>query len=113
VAALGLTFFCGLAAAGVLLNLPGWLSLLVVGLALAAWDLARLDRRLQDALDAPAVKRIERRHLARLGLVLVIGWGLGGLALSLRVSLGFGPALGLGLLVLIALGLAAREVGRG
>lgn len=112
-ASLGLAAFCGLAAIGDLLNLPGWLALASVLLALAAWDLARLDRRLQEALDPATAKRIERRHLTRLGLALALGLALGGLALSVRVSLGFGPALALGLLGLIALGLAAREVRKG
>jgi hypothetical protein len=112
-ASLGLALFCGLASLGVLFALSSWLALFNVSLALAAWDLARLDRRLQEALDPSALKRIERRHLARLGLALAIGLGLGGLALSVRITLGFVPALALGLLVLVALGLAAREVRRG
>lgn len=113
IASLGLPVFCGLAAVGVWLGLPAWLALAVVGLALAGWDLARLAHRLVEAPDAAAAGRIERRHLARLGLASGIGLLLGGLALFVRISLDFGLALVLGGIALAALSLAAREIRRG
>lgn len=113
IAGLGLSVFCGLAAVSVWLGLPSWLALAVVGLALAGWDLARLAHRLVEAPDAAAAGRIERPHLARLGLALGGGLLLGGTALAVRIPLDFGMALGLGGTGLVALSLAAREIRRG
>lgn len=112
-ASLGLPIFCGLAAIAVWLGLPAWLALVVVGLALAGWDLARLAHRLLEAPDAAAANRIERLHLARLGLALGIGLLLGGLALVVHIPLDFGMALVLGGTALVALSLAAREIRKG
>jgi len=95
------------AAAGELRSLSPELLLLSLGLALAAWDLSDLSRRLDLAagkddrvstgLDDQ--RELERRHLVWLGFVLFIGVGLSAVALQARsVRLNFEVAAALALL---------------
>jgi len=72
------------AGAGEWFRLPSGPLLLSVGLALAAWDLSDFSRRVVLASKEDDILGLERRHLARLGLVLGIGVGLSGAALNLH-----------------------------
>ncbi len=135
---LGLVGFCVLAADGVSLGLPGWVGLAAVLLALAGWDLARFCHRLRQVtapqpapdtseagaaagappqeplVDAPpfdwaaAAARMERAHLARLGLALAGGLLLGGLALLVRIELTFIVALVVGIVAVYAIARVVR-----
>jgi hypothetical protein len=78
-----------LAAVGLWCGIDLSLALLAVFCALAAWDLDSFSRRLSfaSAEDNPA--SIERRHLLRLGLVLLLGAGLSYLSLSIHFESSF------------------------
>jgi len=75
------------AAAGAFVGAPAFLLIPGAGLALAAWDLACLDRLLRRSASPHAVNDLRRRHGR--SLVLAVGLGLacaaGGLVLSLRI----------------------------
>jgi hypothetical protein len=72
------------AGAGEWYRLPPAPLLLALVLTLAAWDLADFSRRLASAAKEDDIPALERRHFARLGLVLALGAGLGWAALNLR-----------------------------
>ncbi|MCL4562217.1 MAG: hypothetical protein M1281_16595, partial [Chloroflexi bacterium] len=68
------TFFLGgevfLAAAGLLEGAPDLLMILGAAAALAAWDLAHLDRLLRKSVSSPAAGHMERAHLRCMLLAL-------------------------------------------
>jgi len=104
--------FTGLAAWGLWLELgAGWMLLAAVG-ALVAWDLAPFQRRMAATDRVQEQPAIERRHLARLGLVIGLGCFLALLALGIELRLTFLPTLLLGLLAVIGLGRALSHVRR-
>ncbi len=135
---LGLVGFCALAAVGIAVGLAGWIGLAAVLLALAAWDLARFSHRLRQVsatqlspqglddgpdtasppqgppADLPlfdgsaAAARMERIHLARLGLALGGGLALGALALVVRIELTFIVALAVGVVAVYAIARVVR-----
>ena len=108
----GLLAFTGLAAWGLWLGLgAGWMLLAVVG-ALVAWDLAPFQRRMAATDRVQEQAAIERRHLARLGLVIGLGCFLALLALGIELRLTFLPILLLGLLAVIGLGRALSHFRR-
>jgi hypothetical protein len=108
----GLIVFTGLAAFGIWLELgAGWMLLGLVA-ALVAWDLAPFERRMAGADRVQGQEAIERRHLARLGLVTGLGCLLALVALGIELRLTFLPALLLGLLAVIGLGRALSHVRR-
>ncbi len=76
-----------LASVGVFLEAPAILMILVSVFALAAWDLANLDRSMKDCENSQAARRLERKNGRALALALGLGLALaaGGLALSLRM----------------------------
>ena len=80
----------------------GWMLLGAAG-ALAAWDLARFARRLGQAEHLVHEARLQQAHRQRLLPVVVLGLGLGGIALSIQLKLSFGWAIVLGLVVIIGL----------
>lgn len=72
---------------------------------LIGWDLSDFARRLRYAAPAEDVAEMERRHLARVGVVALLGGGLAWLSALLQVRrLAFEVAVGLSLLT--AFGLA-------
>ncbi|MGD8624715.1 MAG: hypothetical protein PVF47_02325 [Anaerolineae bacterium] len=109
-AAAGLVAFTILAAGGIWLGLgAGWMLLALIA-ALAAWDLDAFARRLAGADRIHEEEAVERRHLARLGLVIGLGGFLALLALGIELRLTFLPALLLGLLAVIGLGRALSHI---
>ena len=82
---------------------PLW-SLLGVTAALVSWDLHTFRSRLAsvDTVTQPGV--LVRKHLRRLAVVALIGFGLGAAAVLVRVN--YGIATVVGLAVLAALGLS-------
>jgi hypothetical protein len=91
---------------GVLAGLSPWGMLTLVALALAAWDIELLARRLEAFSES--APRIWRRHLGVLFWALALGWGAGALALSLKLTFAFGWALLFAVLFLIAFLLLVR-----
>jgi hypothetical protein len=76
---------------------------------LLGWDLSDFARRLSYAAPTDDIRSMERRHLARAGIVAVIGFGLAWLSMVLRINrLAFEVAVGL--VLLAALGLTRLVV---
>lgn len=72
--------------------------------ALGAWDLLRFHRRVGHAPSSEEIPKIEKRHLALLGLTLLIAVILGGVMGIIRMEISFGVTLFLGVLLIITLG---------
>ncbi len=80
-----------------------WMLLGALG-ALLGWDLSDFTMRLPYAAPTADVKDMERRHLARVGVVAALGVGLAVLSLFIRVRrLAFEIAVGLALLTALVL----------
>lgn len=105
--AFGLVGFAGLAAAGMVRGFSLFPLTSVVA-ALAAWDLQRFARGLEDAGAVIGANALTRSHLWQLGILGGLGWMLGAVALDIRVSLGFGWALLLAALAIAGLGRAVH-----
>ncbi|MCS6937348.1 MAG: hypothetical protein NZ610_07775 [Candidatus Bipolaricaulota bacterium] len=91
---------------GVAAGLTPWGMLIVVVLALAAWDLELFARRLERFSESDP--RMWRQHVRVLGWALALGGGAGALALGARVTFAFGWALFLAVLFLILFLLLVR-----
>jgi len=100
--ALFLTLFA--AAYGIWHEFPTmWMLLGALG-GLLGWDLSDFARRLGYAAPTDDVKDMERHHLARVGVVAVLGLGLSLLSLFIHVRrLAFEVAVGLVLLAVLGL----------
>jgi hypothetical protein len=72
--------------------------------ALGAWDLLRFQRRIGHVPSSEEIPQIEKRHLALLGLTLLIAVILGGVMGAVRMEISFGVTLFLGVLLIITLG---------
>jgi len=81
----------------------GWMMLGAIG-GLLAWDLADFSVRLSYAAPSDDVAGMQRRHLARVGIVAVLGGLLGFIAFVVRIQLPFEVVAGL--VILTVLGLA-------
>jgi len=80
-----------------------WMLLGALG-GLLGWDLSDFARRLSYAAPADDIVGMERRHLARVGVVAALGFGLAWLSVVVRINrLAFEVAVGL--VLLAALGL--------
>jgi hypothetical protein len=111
-----LLFLAGVGGVGTFFSYnPVWLltNLLV---ALIAWDLDHFTRDYQQfsvgqarESDDPA---LFKAHLKRLGIVAMLGWSLGVVALNVQFSLNFASALTLSLLALLSLRQIVRYLGR-
>lgn len=84
---------------------PALLSLSSLCASLAAWDLASYALLVRTIGVAPDT-RLVRRRLLRLGVVLLCGWGLGGLASGVELGLSFGLMLILALFVVLSLSIS-------
>jgi hypothetical protein len=97
----------------------GWCSVVApinLLVALIAWDLDHFTRDYQQfsvgqarESDDPA---LFKAHLKRLGIVAMLGWSLGVVALNVQFSLNFASALTLSLLALLSLRQIVRYLGR-
>ena len=86
-----------------------WMLLGALG-GLLAWDLSDFARRLSYAAATDDVAGMEQRHLARVGIVAALGFGLALLSLYIRINrLAFEVAVGL--VLLAALGLTRLVIG--
>lgn len=81
----------------------GWMMLAAIG-GLLAWDLADFSLRLRYAAPSDDVTGMQRRHLARVGIVAGLGGFLGFIAFVVRIKLPFEVVAGL--VILTVLGLA-------
>lgn len=80
-----------------------WMLLGALG-GLLGWDLSDFSRRLRYAAPTDDINDMERRHLARVGVVAVLGGGLALLSVVLQVKrLAFEVAVGLILLAVLGL----------
>lgn len=95
-----LTFTAALvgAAIGLLIGAMSALMLIAVVATLAGWDLAHFEQRMRALARVERAKDIERRHLRWLGIAIVSGAILAGLALTIRATLSFAVVFALGLL---------------
>ena len=99
----GFALFIVAAAVGVWWGAPAGWMLAGATAALAAWDLARFDRRLIQVELIASEDQLRRDHRQRLLAVAGLGLGFGALALSPPFELSIGWAILLGLLVVIGL----------
>lgn len=92
------------AAYGVWKDFPTvWMLLGTLG-GLLGWDLSDFARRLSYAAPTDDIRGMERRHLARAGIVAALGFGLALLSLVIRINrLAFEVAVGLALLAALGL----------
>ena len=98
------------AAYGVWVEFPTiWMLLGALG-GLLGWDLSDFARRLSYAAGTDDVAGMERHHLARVGIVAALGFGLALLSLYVQINrLAFEVAVGL--VLLAALGLTRLVIG--
>ena len=80
----------------------GWMIFAAVG-GLLAWDLVDFSQRLSYAAPSDDVTGMERRHLARVGIVAVLGGLLGFVAFVARIQLPFEVVAGLVILAVLGL----------
>ena len=108
--ALGLLLTIGAAAYGVWHNFTTiWMLLGALG-GLLGWDLSDFAMRLSYAAPSDDIEGMERRHLERVGIVAVLGFGLALLSLVIHINrLAFEVAVGL--VLLAALGLTRLVIG--
>ncbi len=101
--AAGFLVFTGVAVLGALGNAS--LPFLLLGMAanLIAWDLSRFRRRIREEEAGEEKDRLERSHLQKLALPVVVGSVIALLPALLTISLNFGVLIALMLIVLIAL----------
>jgi len=92
------------AAFGVWVEFPTtWMLLGALG-GLLGWDLSDFARRLSYAATTDDIVAMERRHLARIGIVAALGFGLALLSLFVHIRrLAFEVAVGLVLLAVLGL----------
>ncbi|HXQ37466.1 MAG TPA: hypothetical protein VN843_25875 [Anaerolineales bacterium] len=80
-----------------------WMLLGALG-GLLGWDLSDFARRLSYAASTDDIVGMERRHLARVGIVAALGFGLALLSLYVHINrLAFEVAVGLVLLAVLGL----------
>lgn len=89
VSLLGLVSIYGFAAAGFFLGLSAGLMFLGAIFGLAAWDLSDFSARLRMAAEGDDVPGLERRHILRLVLVLLLGAALSAAALVEHIHIPF------------------------
>jgi hypothetical protein len=89
---------------GVLLGLRLYFLLPAILGALAAWDLARFQQRINETQRSAPPKTIEKRHIGLLLLALGIGGILSSMVLVTQVQISFGITLTLGVILVISLG---------
>jgi hypothetical protein len=86
---LALVILVALAGYGLWVQLsPGWMIAGAVG-ALIAWDMTEFMRRLRFAPLRDDLRGLERRHLTRLTIVVLIGMALASIAMLVRLEFTF------------------------
>jgi len=86
VSSLGILLLVALAGLGLWFELsPGWLVAGALG-ALMAWDLSEFIRRMDVAPESENLPAMQRRHLARLTIVAVIGVMLASISMAIRLE---------------------------
>ncbi len=107
-----LLFFAGTGAAGMFFNHNQVWIMTDLVLLLVAWNLDHLSRDLQQysmaGKERSSANSLVRTRLKRLGVAAVLGWGLGMIALNVRISIGFTSALILASIAVLGLGGAIR-----
>lgn len=80
-----------------------WMLLGALG-GLLGWDLSDFARRLSYAAPTDDIRGMERRHLARVGVVAALGFGIAWLSVVIQINrLAFEVAVGLVLLAAVGL----------
>ena len=92
------------AAIGLWVQISLALALTAVVCVLAAWDLDYFSRRLAFAAPEDDPQALERRHLTRVSLALLLGLGLNLLSMSIRFQFGFEWILLLAILAFFGIG---------
>jgi hypothetical protein len=90
--------------AGVLLGLRLYLLFPAVLGALAAWDLARFQQRINDTQRLENLHTIEKRHITLLLLALATGGFLSVMVLVTHLQISFSITLVLGMILIISFG---------
>jgi hypothetical protein len=100
--------FTAAAAVGLNIQLPAALMLVGAVMALAAWDLGRLSRRLRSIQYAADAQSLTRNHIITLSFTILGASLVTALALTFRADLGFIPIFALAALALLAFNGAIR-----
>ncbi len=100
----GLGLVVAAAAAGLWMGVGGEWMLGAVVAALGAWDLDQFERRLAEAGRVEGRPEMERRHLLRLGIALLLGLLLGTVALQGQLRFSFLAGLLLAALATLGIG---------
>jgi hypothetical protein len=112
VATFGMLFFIAASAAGVIMKLPPfWLFSNLIAV-LVAWDLDRFFHYLDDVDDVRNEVGLKKGHGQRLGMVVLLAWLLGLVALRVQLTFHFVLTLALGLLAIVSLSRAVRYTRR-
>ena len=95
--------FVGFCTVGLYFNLSGeWLFLGLIG-TLAAFDMSRFEQRKAKAGMIKRKHDLEKRHLLRLVIVILLSLVLGIITASIKINIEFGAVLTLGLLAVLCL----------
>jgi hypothetical protein len=109
---LGLLFFIALTAAGAIMKLPRFGLFANLTAVLVAWDLDQFSHYLGAVDDVRNETELIKGHGQRLGIVVLLGWLLGLVALRVQLTFHFILTLALSLLVIVSLGRAIRYARR-
>lgn len=89
VASIGLSVMTLAAALGLMYRLPMWLMVGGFLFALISWDLLEFNKRVKQGSDEDPLHRLTLDHFVRLGLVLILGFGVVALTRFIRLRFNF------------------------
>lgn len=113
VGSLGLLAFVVAAAVGLWMGLPPWMMVVAAVGALIGWDMGSFIRRMRFASPRDDLRGLEARHLARVGIVAVLGGAIAAISVFVKVRIPFELAVLLALVGTLGLTRLALWLQRG